>query len=364
MLTYRSFDVRWLMSLALLACACGGDDDKKVVASPGDGNEGGEPAAAPSYPPALGPEDCATTTSEITLSQPEGAAVWGGLVVLEFEVEGAKVDSFDVQLFDPSLEAWTNYYVNNQAMGQRDDGSYFMAVSPYFSEANKDQELKLRVRPSQQGCPDADWTETSSFTAGDPLIGTSWLGQISAGDLPGQLTVQRNPTDGVTPSSAARLTLGDATLSVDFGKKGVLTQVVTVDLSTKADEPYDGCTLSLTFSGTYEVSVRQQYGGVRVALSERTLTSFEGTTCAFPAVKDLALSAEDFDMRLNAYTQQGLLIDYVPLLFTDPGAPVWQNSNFGQVFQQLPEFLGYETAEEVGSVSGYTNVQELNLVQQ
>lgn len=359
----RSFNVRWVMSLALLACACGGDDDKKVEAT-GDGNEGGEPAVAPSYPPAIGPEDCATTTSKITLTQPEGAAVWGGLVVLEFEVEGAKPSNFTVQLFDPSLGAWINYYVNQEAFGQRDDGSYFIAVNPYFSDANKDQELKLRVRPSQSGCPEADWTETSSFTAGDPLVGTKWLGELSSGDFSQQLTVQRDPLDPEAPLSTSPLTLGDATLSLDFGKKGVLTEVVTVALSTKKDEPYDGCTLSLTFSGTYEVSVRQRYAGVRLALSERTLTSTEGTTCAFPTLKFMALSAEDFDVRLNAYTQQGISIDYLPLLFSEPAAPLWQNSNFGQVFQELPGFLGYETADELGYVSGYSNVQELTLVQQ
>jgi len=359
----RSFNARWVMSLALLACACGGDDDKKVEAT-GDGNEGGEPAAAPSYPPALSPEDCATTTSKITLSQPDGAAVWGGLVVLEFEVEGAKVDSFDVQLFDPSLGVWINYYVNTQASGQRDDGSYFMAVSPNFSEANKDQELKLRLRPSQQGCPEADWTETSSFTAGDPLVGTQWLGELSSGDFSQQLTVQRDPLDAEAVSSSVPLTLGDATVSLDFGKKGVLTEAVTAALSTKKGEPYDGCTLSLTFSGTYEVSVNRQYGGVRVALSERTLSSTKGTTCAFPTVPFMALSAEDFDVRLNAYTQQSVSIDYLPLLFAEPGPAVWQNSNFGQVFQQLPSFLGYETAAELGYVNGYVNAQELTLVRQ
>jgi hypothetical protein len=346
------------MSLALLACACGGDDDKNV--EPADeGNEGGEPAVAPSYPPALGPEDCATTTSKVTLSQPDGAAVWGGLVVLEFEVEGAKVDSFDLQLFDPSLGVWTNYYVNTQAVGQRDDGSYFMAVSPYFSNATKDEELKMRVRPSQQGCPEADWIETSAFTAGDPLVGTQWLAELSAGDFNGQLSVNRNPLNPETPASSPRLSLEGATLSLDFGKKGAFTEVVTIPLSSKEKEPYDGCILSLTFSGTYEVSLRQQYGGVRLSISEQTLTSFEGTTCDFPAVKEMAISADDFDMRLNAYTQQGISIDYVPTLFAEPGAPTWQNSSFGQIFQQLPQFLGYEDATETGNVDGYMNVQDL-----
>jgi len=362
LISLRPFSVRGVMMLALLAGACGSDDKK--VAAMDEGNEGGEPAAPPSYPPAIGPEDCATKTSKITLSQPEGAAVWGGLVVLEFEVEGAKPSSFSVQTFDPALEVWTNYYVNQQAFGQRDDGSYFMAVTPYFSEATKDQELKLRVRPSQSGCPEADWTETSGFTASNPLVGTAWRAELSPGDFSQQLTLQRTPTDPEASPSSVPLAVGDATFELDFGKKGALTEVLTLSLSSKEDEPYDGCTLSLTFSGTYEVSPRQQYSGLRLTLSDRTLTSTEGTTCKLPAVADLALSSEDFDLRLNAYTQQGISIDYLPLLFAEPGPPVWENSNLGQAFQQLPNFLAYQTDQEVGYVNGYLNVQDLILIRQ
>jgi hypothetical protein len=222
----------------------------------------------------------------------------------------------------------------------------------------------LRVRPTQQGCPDADWTETSAFSAGDPLVGTKWLAELSAGDFSGQLTVQRTPLVAEMSASSSRLLPGAATLSLDFAKKGAFTEVVTVPFSSKTDEPYDGCTLSLTFKGTYEVGLRQQYGGVRLSISEQTLTSIKGTTCDFPAVADMALSADDFDVRLNAYTQQGISIDYLPTLFTEPGSPVWQNSNFGQIFQQLPEFLNYVTTTESGNVGGYTNIQDLTLTRQ
>ena len=359
----RPFRIRSLAVLfALLAFACGSDNNK--VQAEDDDNAGGAPAATPSYPPALGPEDCATTTSKIKLSQPDGAAVWGGLVLLEFSVDGAKVDSFDVQVFDPSLAAWTNYYLNTQAFGQRDDGSYFLAVVPYFSDANKDQELKLRVRPTQQGCPEADWTETTTFSAGDPLVGTTWKAEIPGTGFSGQLNVQRTPIPNDAPLPSTRLTLGDVSLEVDFGKKGALTEVLTVPLSAKKDEPFDGCTISLTFSGTYEVSLRQQYGGVTVAVSEQTLTSIDGTTCDFPAVKDMLISSVDFDLRLSAYTQQGASINYLPTLYVEPGAPTWQNSSFGQVFQQLSQFLAYTSATEAGNVDGFLYPQDLMLERQ
>jgi hypothetical protein len=359
----RAFQVRSLtVLLALAACACGGDDNNKVAAD--DDNEAGAPAVAPSYPPALSPDDCATSTSKIKLTQPDGAAVWGGLVLLDFTVEGAKVDSFDVQVLDPSLGAWTGDYVNTQERAQHDDGSYLLAVSPYFSDVNKDKELKLRVRPTQQGCPEADWTETSTFSAGDPLTGTKWKAEIPSTGFSGQLNLQRQaiPNDMALPSS--RLTLGPVTLELDFGKKGVLTEVVTLPLSSKKGEPYDGCTVSLTFTGSYEVGVRPQYGGVTIAFSEQTLTSTEGTTCDSPSIDDMAISAEDFDMPLNAYTQQGVNINYLPLAYVEPGVPTWQNNQFGQLFQQLSQFLGYATTKEVGNVDGYLYPQDVTLERQ
>jgi hypothetical protein len=362
-ISLRRLDVRGLtVSLALLACACGSDDNK-VQPLPDD-NEGGAPAATPSYPPALGPEDCVVTTGAVTLSQPEGAAVWGGLVVLEFEVEGAKVDSFDIQLFDPSLDAWTNYYVSTQAMAQREDGTYLIAATPYISDANRDQELRLRVRPTQDGCPDADWTETSGFMAGDPLVGTQWTAQIPATIFSGQLYIQRTPIPNDTALPGSRLRLGDASLAIDFGKKGVFTQVLTLPLASQPLEPYDDCTLSLTFEGTYRLSLRQQYGGVTLSVSEQRLISLEGTTCEFPTIEQMMLSADDFDVRLNAFTQQGVSINYLPLLYTEPGAPLWQSSNFGQIFQELGGFLSYQTPDEVGNMSGSVYPQDLTLERQ
>ena len=351
------------VALLLLTSACGGDDDKKTEPNDVEENEGGAPSVVViTSPPALSPEDCAPAISEITLSQPEGAGVWGGLVLLEFAVDGTNLQSFDVQAFDPSLGAWTNNYVSTQASGQRDDGTYFLAVTPYFSEDNKDKELKLRVRPSQDGCPDAEWTETEAFTAGDPLVGTSWQTKIPAALFSGQLTLQRQsiPAGATLPSSRVRF--GDATLSIVFGKKGSFDEVVRVPLSTEADLPYDGCTLSLTFSGTYSLLIRQQYGGMMLAISEQTLSSFKGTTCDLPAVEEMDIANMDAmtpPVRLSAYTQN-VSINYLPTLYADPGVPTWQNNQFGQLFQELPNFLSYVTADESGSVNGYVYPQDMN----
>lgn len=352
-----------LLSLPLFAVACGSDDKKETAPTPQDENEGGEPALPPSYPPALSPEDCVGTISSIKLSQPEGAAVWGGLVVLEFTAEGGKLDSFDVQAYDTALGAWTNYYVSVQAQGQREDGSYFMAVSPYFSEANKDAPMKLRVRPTQQGCPDATWTESEEFTESDPLLGTTWKADIPVGTVNSQLTLQRNESPGGATLPSSPLTVGDASIQVEFGKKGAFTETVSIPLHTGKDLPWDGCRLGLTFTGTYSLKLRQQYGGISLAISDQQLTSFAATKCALPTVEEMAFSADDAAVMLNAFNTQ-VSIGYLGTLYQTPEAPTWQNAGFGQIFQQLTQFLSYTMAKETGYVNGYANVQDLTLTQQ
>jgi len=347
--------------LSLALGACGGDDDKQVAVDEGDGDAGAPAVVA--FPPALGPEDCVASTSELTLSQPDGAAVWGGLVVLDFEVEGAKVDSFDIQVHDPALGAWVNSYVSQDASGQRDDGSYFIAISPTFNDANKDSELKVRIRPVQQGCPEAEWTESETFTAGDPLTGTSWSAVVPSALFNNRLSLQRNLIEDGTPLEPLRMSIGDATLSLEFGARGVLTETVSFSLETEAAGPYDQCTISLTFSGSYELILRQQYGGLMLAISDQVLDSSEGTTCALPKLADMAFSAVDFDGMLNAYTQ-GVSINYLPTLYSEPGAPSWSGSNFGQIFEQLLQFVSYRTTAEYGSAIGYLYPLELNLERQ
>jgi hypothetical protein len=356
-----------VLFLPLGLVACGGDDDKKTTAPVAEEeNEGGAPAIPPSYPPALGPEDCVDSISDLSLSQPEGAAVWGGLVVLDFKAPGNTLDSFDIQAYDSSLGVWTNYYVNVQAQGQRENGDYFMAVVPYYSDANKDLEMKLRVRPSQTGCPDAQWVESEPFTAGDPLVGTTWRGDVDAASLSEQLTLNRYTVPSGTFIDQSRLSVGNATLVVEFGKKGVFTESVSIPISTTKEYPWDGCTLGLVFTGSYVVKVRPNYGGVAVGISDAILTSYDDTTCDLPRVKELKFTAKDADpVFLPASTQQ-VGVTYLPLLYKESAAPTWQNSGFAQVFQQVPQLLNYadEAGTETGTVSGYVYAQDLTLIRQ
>lgn len=333
--------------------ACGSDDKADTIIVEGDAG-----APAVSYPPALGPDDCAVKTSKITLSQPAGADVWGGLVLIEFEVDGPTIDSFDVQMYDPALGGWSPYYVQQRAFGQRDDGSYFMAVEAVFSEATRDAELKLRVRPSQSGCPEGEWTETSGFTGRDPLAGTKWRAEVAAELFSNEYQVNRTslPDNETLPST--RLTIGDVTLSVDFGKKGVFTEQVSIPLLAAEDEPFFGCTLDMTFEGNYSLFLRGGYYGVSLALSTAKLTALDMGDCPLPALDDLLISADDADVRLNAYTQN-VDIDYLPLLYSEPAAPRWANGNLAQVFNVLGPLLDYESPAERGSISNQLYPQDV-----
>lgn len=341
--------------LALSAAACGGDDDK--AAPTPEENEGGAPSIEVPAP-ALGPADCATKTSKVTLTQPEGADVWGGLVVVEFEVDGNRAQTFDLQVFDPSLGGWINSYFGYQSSGQRDDGTFFLVVQPQYNPANKDGEFKVRVRPSQQGCPIGEWTESNSFSASEPLKSTSWAAEFSGLQINGGIDLQRTPLQNELPLPSTRVTLADATFNVAFGPKGSLTQQLTATLQAEAGEPYEDCTLSLTFSGTYELTLRS-YGNLSITLSPQELTSYEGTTCAFPSVDELLLAGEEFDGTLGSHVQY-LNVDYTPTVYVTPGSPTWQNA-FTRVFEQLARFMSYETDEERGDASGNVNPQDFTL---
>jgi hypothetical protein len=344
------------VSVCCLALAVVGCGDDTAETSRDEPSEGG--AAAEDLPaPALRAEDCATGTSKLELSQPEGADVWGGLVVVEFEVEGAKTRNFDIQIFDPALDAWLNSYVELGSSGQRDDGTYFLAVRPAYSEANKDEELKLRVRPTQDGCPNAEWTESEGFTARNPISGTSWHAEIPSEFLNANIDVLRTGSEGVIGSG--RVGFGDATLDVEIADTGELTQRVTIPLQAAAGEPFEDCTLSLTFRGTYELLLRS-YGSMTLVMSPAELISTDGTLCAFPTVEELAPSAEDLSVPLPQ-SSQSVSIDYQPTLYVEPGAPVWQYG-FGQIFGILPQYLSYSTGEETGSASGSVSPQELMLL--
>lgn len=342
----------------LLAIGCGGSDDDDDDDRLRDENTGG---ASDSPEPALTRDDCATKTSELRLSQPAGANVWGGLVVAEFEVEGAKTRDFAMQLYDPALQAWINTYADYNGIGQREDGTYFVAVRPTYNEANRNEELRLRIRPMQEGCPNGEWTESEPFVAGDPVASTSWNAEIPGTMFNGGIDVQRSQIMGEPMQQSMRVQLTSATLRVEFGKKGEVSETVTAELETEEGLPFDGCTLSLTFSGTYELLMRA-YGGIMLVMSEQTLTSTEGSSCTLPSVEELALSGDMFDLPLSAFSQS-VNVDYQPTLWAKPGAPVWQGG-FGHVFEVLPQYLGYTTETELGVSSGYVSPQELMLLKE
>jgi hypothetical protein len=160
------------------------------------------------------------------------------------------------------------------------------------------------------------------------------------------------------PLPSTRVTLTGATLNVAFGPQGALTQRLTVPLQADAGAPYEDCTLSLTFTGTYELTLRS-YGNLSIVLSPQELTSYEGTTCSFPNVDELLLTGKDFDGTMAGYVQF-LNVDYSPTVYVTPGSPTWQGA-FTRVFEQLARYMNYETDEERGDASGNVSPQDFIL---
>jgi len=334
-----------LLPLALFGVACGGSDDKddKQAVQP-------VPEKTETFPPALGPEDCVSSVTDLTLSQPQGADVWGGLTLLEFTAAGGLLDDFHVQRFDPATDAWLNSYLGSYYSGQREDGTYFLAVGFVPNDASKDEPYKLRVRPMQQGCPEATWTESETFRMGNPLEGTSWSAQIPGALANGTISISRT-VDPLTAPAQLPLRVGNVGATLTFAKGGAFTQVITVPLESEKGAPYDGCTLALTFEGTWELTLKLQNGQMSLFVSKLTLTSTEGTTCAFPKVAQMALSAEDFELSWEGFGQN-VAVDYTPTLYAVPGAPSWQYTSFLQVLGSLGQLLDYNSVTEIGVGQG------------
>lgn len=347
-----------LGACAALAVACGSDDKKTEVVVVG---ESGAPAT---YPPALGPENCVTQATDVKLSQPDGAAVWGGIAVLELKVDGPSVSSFDIEQFDPALGIWTQYWLGNQVQGQRDDDTYLLVVTPYFSDATKDLPVKLRVRPEQQGCPRVEWAETEEISAGDPLAETSWKASLSGSDISNEFQVLRQSVPDAMALPATELGLGDATLTLDFGKKGAFTETLELALIAEKGAPFNGCALTLTFTGSYTLTQRNQYQGTSLNISALQLDSSSGTKCAFPAPTELALGMPNASIELPPMLRQGISINYLPLVYTEPQAPTWSDTGLGQIFQQLPQLLFYSAPKETGNLNGNVYLPDLTFVKQ
>ena len=126
-------------------------------------------------------------------------------------------------------------------------------------------------------------------------------------------------------------------------------------------EPYEDCTLSFTFTGTYELTLRS-YGNLSITLLRQELTSCEATTCAFPSLEELLLAGEDFDGTIGGYVQY-LNVDYTAAAHVTPGSPTWQGA-FTRVSEQLARYMSYATDEEPGDASGNVNPQDFILTRE
>lgn len=326
-----------ILSLGLCAFACGDDGEQKVVVV----HEGGGGEAAEPFPPALGPEDCVTAVTELELSQPSFADVWGGITLLEFQVEGAKLRNFEAQAFDPDTGVWNNQYLPTPFSGQREDGTYVLGVSLSPSEANQDADQRLRVRPLQDGCPPADWVESDTFTLGSPILGASWHASIPVEQFSSSLAVDQ--------SSWLPMSVSAAELDVTFGDDGAFSETLALTFSTEEAGPFDDCTIAFTFEGSWRHEPANYSGGT-VHLSRLQLAGTEGSDCkAGPSLDSLRISDPEVaaERTLGPSTQY-LNVDYLPTLSSTPGAPTWRTSLARDILYQVPQLLAYEQPSQGG----------------
>jgi hypothetical protein len=328
-----------ILGLGLLPLACGSDDDEQPAGT--DHTSAGAPATPVSYPPALGPEDCASTVTDLKLSQPAGADVWGGLTLLEFQVAGAGSRNFEIEAFDPDTGAWLNQYVGYAYSGQRTDGTYLLGVNLYPTEASQDADQRVRVRPTQQGCPEADWVESDAFKLVSPFEGTSWAGTIPGNHFTGEMHIV-----GSYLNEDVRLHLGDTAVSANFADDGTFSQTFTAPLQTSKGAPFQGCTLSLTFEGTWRYELGGFGNGQQLQIADVTLTSTKGSKCTYPALADMDINQEGFKLELGDGTYYPR-IDYVPTLAIKPGAPAWSTEIFNGIVQQLGQLLGHTVPSQM-----------------
>jgi hypothetical protein len=335
-----------ILGLGSCAIACGDDDAQRVVVVvEGAGGEAAEP-----FPPALGPEDCVTAVTELEVSQPIGADVWGGITLLEFQVEGANLRSFEAQAFDSDAGVWTNQYLPTTFSGQREDGTYVLGVSISPSEANQDADQWLRVRPVQDGCPPAEWVESDTFTLGSPVLGVSWHGSLPIEQFNSSLVVD--------PSAYLSMSVSAAELDVTFGDDGAFSETLALTFSTEEAGPFDACTIAFTFEGSWRHEPANYSGGM-VYLSPLVLSGIDGSDCkGGPAPASLRVSdpeeAAQFKLAPAVYY---LNVDYLPTLSSTPGAPIWRTSFGRDILYQLPQLLAYEQPSQgAGGAPAYDQV--------
>lgn len=331
----------WFVTFTL---GCGGNDAK-----PED--------TEPIPPPALGPDDCAAATGEIAVTQPYGADVWGGLTVVEFEVAGASVDTFDIEYFEPALDAWISGSIL-RFQGQRADGRYALGFSIVPRPGSVDSEFRVRVRPQQAGCPDAAWTESPGFALSDPLAGSVWTATVPQADLIGELTLEKTIST-FTPPISIPLTLGDVELTYIFQEDGVLLLDLWVPLSTAADKPYHECTMVFSFTGTWRMELDRS---LRLMTSPLSFAGAPGSICAYPEPTELAVNQPGFMSPVPPALLALEDIDYEPTLQVPPAAPSWLNGFFTAAVRALPQLLAYNKLTELGSVGGTVDAPALKLV--
>jgi hypothetical protein len=294
---------------------------------------------------ALEAGDCPSTPTGLAIDAV--APFYSGLVTLTFE-SSTPPGSVELQQYSASRGFWMQTYAS---LGQKDDGAYLLQVRPQSYGADNDTELKLRIRSTLQGCPPSGWAESDSVTLGDPIEGTTWIGEFGRTDLSSQLSASAsgggtaNQQYSVAPTPPLKHTL-------TFGPGGVYSEQVDFTIQSPASGGvYNGCRFVLAYEGTW---FGDYDNDTRIAVFDRRFKSLTGSTCANPAITELQPSSMD---RLDDFTLSASNIDYSRLLETTPGTARWTNYNTLQnSFSSMLSILEDQTGPDTSSISGYLNL--------
>ena len=276
------------------------------------------------------------------------APVFQGLLALEFESDNAP-GAVEIERYSAARAVWEQTY---GPLGQKDDGKFVVQVRPQLSESDSGQPFRLRVRSTLQGCPPSPWAESDGVSLGDPVTGTTWVGTFGPGTLTSRIYVSVNSGVGIATGPYRLSTTSPIRHTITFAAGGVFNETLELAIeSATAGDLYSGCRFKLAYRGAW-LSTRG--GDNRVAVFDRHLMTFAGSTCASPPLSDLRLTPSDV---LPDDVLSPSNVDYSRLRESPAGPAEWQNySLVQQAFAPVLTSLADQTGPDTASVAGYVNV--------
>lgn len=339
--------IRWTSATAvalvwglLLSAGCSSDDD--------------DPAAVQ---PALGPEDCPSAPESLQLLPI--APFWGGFVVITAGVSQGYVDQLEAEYLDPASNTWISAYAEQR---ETPDGRFWVSVSPSVNAGNKDKSFRIRLRSRLDGCAPSSWTETESFSLGDPIAGTTWQSQWPPTIMNGSVVLSRNVA-GAADQFEYQFVNG-VTHTAQFEADGTFKERYQFELTTPTEgAPFNGCSLSLNYVGNWQITFGRYESSVQISARAPASEASEGSTCTSPLPETWDLVRSEAAVPLNAISLP-LSFDLTEFLYAEDPVMRWDATNLSGNFSGALSHLRYESGEEFGIFTSWPYVASARYVKQ